>query len=160
MIGFKKSNLRWDEMLSKVDHKECFVWFIWPSLCFPPKGEKSFSPWTVPDTFLLRSWFWEPLALESLRWQILFSVGGDQRHRFHFRYFENIKLEKWPTWIHIKVGHGVVAGTTSSAYASGPWLGLPDRLHNISSQVVVLCSKSILNLSSQPRSDPGGQPWL
>ena len=27
----------------------------------------------------------------------------------------------------IKVGHGVVAGTTSSAYASGPWLGLPDR---------------------------------
>jgi len=24
------------------------------------------------------------------------------------------------------VGHGVVAGTTSSAYASGPWLGLPD----------------------------------
>merc|ERR1712192_164664 len=24
------------------------------------------------------------------------------------------------------VGHGVVAGTTSSAYASGPWLGMPD----------------------------------
>ena len=78
---------------------------------------------------------WGRLAPESLRWQILSLVGGDRRDHSHFRWFSIItvisKSINLPITFAIKVGHGVVAGTTSSAYASGPWLGLPDRYEHL-----------------------------
>ena len=120
--------MRWDVFKSWSQRVFCLVYLAFP--VFSPERWKiilSLNPLTFySDRGFGSLWHWKVFVgkffsrLEETK--DIAPISGNLKISH---------LRSYLTWIHMKVGHGVVAGTTSSAYASGPWLGLPDRLYNI-----------------------------